>query len=122
MIRPAMLLLAAVCLSLPGCQRPEDPAVLQQRQKYLLTEEPPGAVGVVEAHAKVTQPASSGQRLILVGRVGAGLNQTWDPGKAAFVVSDPSVKFSSHEHGPGHEDNFRFAGRRRRDAGTALIK
>ena len=118
------LWLLVACVSLSGCQRAEDPAVLQQRRKYLLTEEPKGAVGVIEAHAKVAEQASGGQALILVGRVGAGMHETWDPGKAAFVVSDPSVEIAGHDHGPEHDDNCPFCQAEKKSAlaSTALVK
>ncbi len=60
----------------------------------------------------------------MVGRVGAGSDQTWDPGKAAFVVVDPAAKLSSHSHETGHDDHCPFcqAETKSRTDATALIK
>jgi hypothetical protein len=89
-------------LGLPGCQRAEDPAVLEQRQKLLLNAEPEGALGVVEARKVATQEP---QPIVLVGRIGAGPSSTWDPRKAAFVVADlsSSPDAFAHEHGEDHD-------------------
>jgi hypothetical protein len=81
---------------------------------------------VVEAHAQLAaQPAGQEQPLVLVGRVGAGADQTWDPGKAAFVVMDPAAEIPTHEHGSGHDhDNCPFcqAEQKARTDSTALVK
>jgi hypothetical protein len=113
-------------LAAAGCQPSDDPQVLQQRQKYLLAEEPTGAMGVIEAHAQLAaQPTADPQPLVLVGRVGAGHDQTWDPGNAAFVVIDPAAEIPSHDHGAGHDDDncpFCQAEQKSRTDSTALIK
>jgi hypothetical protein len=91
---------------LPGCERAEDPAVLQQRQQLLLADEPDGAVGVIEArHHATEQP----QPIVLLGRVGAGGDGTWDPKRAAFVVADTTatVEELAHAHAE-HHDNCPF--------------
>jgi hypothetical protein len=116
----------ALFLLLAGCQQAEDPQVLQQRTRYLLNEEPKGALGVTEAHARLaTQPDGGEQPLVLVGRIGAGDDQTWEPGKAAFVVVDPAAEIPSHDHGDGHShDNCPFcqAEQKARANSIALIK
>jgi hypothetical protein len=108
MLGRTSLCVGLVCLSVAGCQRAQDPAVLEQRQKYLLSEEPQGALSVMEARAKVAAAAAPAEPLVLMGRVGAGAHQTWDPGKAAFVVIDPSAEMPSHDHAGGHDDNCPF--------------
>jgi hypothetical protein len=99
----ALLLLS---VGLTGCESAEDPAWLQQRQKFLLAAEPEGAVGVVEARQNATdQP----QPMVLVGRVGAGGEGMWDPKRAAFVVADPAATAEelAHAHAD-HHDNCPF--------------
>lgn len=54
--------------------------------KYLLAEEPQGAVGVIEAR----QLSEDGQDLVLVGRIGGAANP-WVEGRAAFTLLDPSM-------------------------------
>lgn len=88
-----------------GCQQAVDPAVRKEREKYLLSEEPTGAVSVSQARKQVTQQ----QPIVLRGRVGAGEHLTWEPGKAAFVVRDPAAPLYPHHVAAGHDpDNCPF--------------
>jgi hypothetical protein len=121
--------IALVALSsLGGCQRSEDPAVLAHRRQYLLTSEPPGAVSVAAARAAAAQQS---QPMVLAGRVGATAGATWDPGKAAFVISDAAAPAStaadpaSHSHAGGElHDNCPFcqAKRARQPDPVALVQ
>ena len=108
------IMLSSVVVLCLGCQATEDPAVLAERAKYLLDVEPAGAVGVLEAREQFAQPQAAAseqappnetpaasRELVLVGRIGGGVNQTWEPGKAAFVVLDPSAEIPSHDHSAG---------------------
>lgn len=103
------LVLASLLLVLTtGCQQSDDPAVAQERAKYLLANEPTDAVGVLDIREKV---ATGTTPVVLVGRVGADAETTWDPGKAAFVVMDPSLEVAAKEEhgGQGHDaDNCPF--------------
>ena len=54
-------------------------------EKYLLSEEPEGAIGVIRARQK----ASNNDELVVVGRIGGGV-APWIDGRAAFVLVDPS--------------------------------
>ena len=94
--------LAILMLGPFGCQRSEDPAVLQQRQKLLLQAEPADALGVVEARKAATDTP---QPIVLVGLIGAGPASTWDPRKAAFVVADLSSSPDdfAHDHSGDHD-------------------
>lgn len=53
--------------------------------KYLLKEEPDGAVGVIEAR----ESAKDGDPVVIVGRIG-GADNPWVEGRAAFVLLDAS--------------------------------
>ena len=44
---------------------------------------------------------------VLVGRVGGGQNETWDPNQAAFLIRDLDLKAESSEH-DGNHDNCKF--------------
>jgi hypothetical protein len=61
-------------------------AVSVDGSKYLLAEEPDGAVGVIEAR----KSASDGDPVVIVGRIGGSQNP-WIEGRAAFTMIDPSV-------------------------------
>ncbi len=54
--------------------------------KFLLTEEPTGAVGVIAAR----ESAEDGKPLVLVGRIGGAANP-WIDGRAAFTLLDASM-------------------------------
>lgn len=107
------LLLLCFCV---GCQQPVDPAVTAQREKYLLSEEPSGAVGVLEARELVAEQVPAEEEgspptkpVVLLGRIGSNPESTWDPGVAKFVIRDPAAEMEEHDHGPGHDpDNCPF--------------
>ena len=110
-------LLLFVALACCGCQQPVDPAVLAERDKYLLSEEPSGAVGVLEARELVAEQPQ--QPVVLLGRIGAGADTTWDPGTAKFVIRDPAAEMEEHDHGPGHDaDNCPFCKAKKENALT----
>lgn len=95
------LALASFLVSLvlaTGCQQGDDPAVAQERAKYVLATEPGDAKGVLEVRGQVATGTTA--PVVLVGRVAADASTTWDPGKAAFVVMDPSLE-SSADAGQG---------------------
>lgn len=76
-----------------GCGTATDSAVVQATavsvdgSKYLLNEEPDGAVGVIAAR----ETAEDGKPLIMVGRIG-GLKNPWVDGRAAFTLLDASME------------------------------
>lgn len=95
-------ILSFLGLSLLGCQQAtEDPALAATRTKYTLVEEPSGALGVLELRGQLEQLA--GQSVVVLGRVGTDESQTWEPGKAAFVITDPTAEMPEHDHGAGHD-------------------
>jgi hypothetical protein len=54
--------------------------------KYLLNEEPDGAIGVIAAR----ESAEDGKPLVMVGRIGGAANP-WIDGRSAFTVLDASM-------------------------------
>ncbi len=48
----SLLRVLSVSLLFIGCQRSVDPAVLHEREKYLLSEEPKGAQGVLATRVR----------------------------------------------------------------------
>lgn len=91
-----------------GCSQPVDPAVLALREQYLLTVEPTGAIGILKAREQLAeQPIDDA--IVVLGRVGMNAEQTWDPGKAAFVITDLATKPVEHSQSAGHDpDNCPF--------------
>jgi len=89
------LLIPLLFLAL-GCERPAAPPggpvarsvpTHPDSAKYLATEEPPGARGVLA----LRKEAKDGDEVILVGRIG-GSKRPLVEGKAAFTVVDLSLK------------------------------
>lgn len=64
--------------------------------KFLLDEEPAGAVGVIAAR----ESAEDGEPLVLVGRIGGSANP-WIDGRAAFMLLDASMSVVAE----GEEDS-----------------
>lgn len=84
--------LSAAVLALTGCGSAPDhspaaavaPTTLDG-SKYLLAEEPDGAVGVMAAR----ETAKDGDPVVIVGRIGGAANP-WIEGRAAFMLLDAS--------------------------------
>ena len=68
------------------------------KSKYILSEEPEGAVGVIIAR----EDAKDQDKIVLVGRIG-GQKNPWIKGRSAFTVIDAamSVVASGEESGSG---------------------
>jgi hypothetical protein len=60
--------------------------VLFDGSKYILTEEPDGAIGVIAAR----ESAKNGEPIDVVGRIGGAANP-WIEGRAAFTLLDASM-------------------------------
>jgi hypothetical protein len=79
----------------PGCgpggspQGPSAPgsAAPAEVSRFLLPQEPAGALGVIEVRAE----SRDGDSVVVVGRVG-GSAEPLVKGRAAFTIVDPSVK------------------------------
>ena len=73
----------------------------------LLDTEPADAQGIVDTKNGLLTGLAVGGPSVLVGRVGGGQNETWDPDQAAFLVRDLDLKIESHDH-DGNHDNCKF--------------
>jgi len=90
---PAILTLVSLNFA-TGCgTAPDAPAAFAQAtavtvdgSKFLLQEEPEGAVGVIAAR----ESAEDGKSLVMVGRIG-GSEKPWIEGRAAFMLLDASM-------------------------------
>lgn len=74
-----------------------DPATVAHRTRFLLTSEPAGALSIAEAETKL----ESSPEVVLIGQIGAGDHEPWEPGKASFVVSE--LPGGGHGDAPGHD-------------------
>lgn len=95
MLRPYYLLACVALLSAisPGCGQQAQTATTGTQQhaaldgsKYILVEEPEGAVGVILAR----EEAKDLDDIVLVGRIG-GRKNPWIEGRSAFTVIDASM-------------------------------
>lgn len=116
-----------------GCTTSVDPVVESHRKRFVMSQEPPGAVSIAtarkqlgldqenEAETDVEEPnraeSDSGTvdpsalepayesaepiQLVLEARVGSSDDQTWEPGKAEFMVSE--VLSDDVHGGEGHD-------------------
>ena len=95
--------------------------------KYLLSDEPADARGVVEIR-KAIEESGKPAEVVVVGRVG-GLGQpTWDPDRASFMIGDLSLKGeeeADHDGAPKHDADacpFCRAKKKKQAAGLAMIE
>jgi hypothetical protein len=91
---PFLVIVLLCCIALPGCGSSSSAdtgsgmatAVSIDAAKYVLADEPDGAVGVIAAR----EAAKNGEPIIVVGRIGGSTNP-WVEGRAAFMLLDASV-------------------------------
>jgi hypothetical protein len=67
-----------------------DPAALAEGKRFVLEQEPADARGVIEVRAQ----AQDGDEVVVVGRVG-GSTKPFTPGRATFLIVDPSLSPST---------------------------
>jgi hypothetical protein len=84
--RAALALLLLLAAILAGCGQSTDPAVLEQRAKFLLQTEPAEVKSVLDLREE-TKDAGN---VAVVGRIG-GLENPFQKDRASFVIIDPSV-------------------------------
>ena len=111
------LLLLVIVGSFTGCGGAEDRHIATLRKKLLLGEEPVTATSIAEAKKNIAdQP-----EVVLVGRIGAGDDDPFVNGKAAFVVSD--IPAHGHTHGAGQTaDDCPFCKHRAAQAAWAAVQ
>jgi hypothetical protein len=112
----AGLLASALSIGLAGCGR-EDAGVAALRARYVLNAAPSGATTIAEAKAGVgKRPA-----VVFTGQVGAGRHETFEAGKAAFLVSE--IVPNDHRHGASHDaDSCPFCKRKAAQAAVAAVQ
>jgi hypothetical protein len=129
-ILTAVLLISLIALQ-SGCRTSvaENPQISEIRGKFVLPEEPSGAVGVADAKELLKEQSE----IVVVGRIGAGDHRPWDDGRASFIMGDAAAFMladsesdeHSHPHGaPGHDpDKCPFCSRAKSlDRSLAIVK
>lgn len=100
-----ILLFAATALV--GCSASTTSGPSAVGKAILLSEEPAGCAGIDDLKSSMLTGLNADGAAVLVGRVGGGDNETWDPDKAAFLVSDLALEIVKHDDahgGSGHDD------------------
>lgn len=118
----SLVALSLAAVAIAGCSLSEDPAVVAQRKKLLLADEPAGAVSIAEAKKNVQdQSAKEPSEVVLVGRIGAGDAEPWNQGKTAFMISE--APDPSHSHASAKDaENCPFCKRRAANAPLAIVE
>ncbi len=112
-----VLILLAAAAGLAGCGLFGDGELAAQRARLLLAEEPAGAVSIEEAREQLAE----NDRVVLVGRIGAGADNPFVNGSAEFLLSE--IVAGGHDHAPGHDaDDCPFCRRAAAEAPTALVQ
>ena len=94
-----------IALLLGGCSDSQEAAKIQElAAKFLLAEEPEGAVDVAIAKQKLTE-ANATDDVLLTGRVGLEGADSWDPTSASFLIRDLSLDDEQNGHDHSHEDD-----------------
>ena len=79
-------------LSAVGCTA-ADSQFDSQRARYMLEDEPLGAVGVLDLRESI----SGEQNVVVVGQIG-GTSEPWSQGEATFVIADPIAMIEGEGH------------------------
>ena len=65
----------------------------------MLSEEPAGSIGILEAR----ENEDALGEVVLYGQIGSK-NETWQEGKATFVITDPTALHDEEDDGHDHEN------------------
>jgi len=88
-------------------------------QKFLLAEEPGGAVGIIDY--RESPPTEEQADVTLVGRIGGG-KLTWSNQSATFLLSDPTHEIGAGAEHECHSDNCPFCkGKTNADHAQAIV-
>ncbi|QDU96797.1 hypothetical protein [Lignipirellula cremea] len=112
-VLPLLILVVAAW----GCtpEATEDPRVSAERKKFLLQQEPSGALTLTDAAQTVPiQP-----EVTLVGQITAGELDPFQENQASFVISEAP---EGGHGGPDHADDCAFCRRRQAKAPKAAIR
>lgn len=90
----SLCLAAGVLTALVGCAPSGDAQLAAVRSQFVLSEEPAGALGVLE----LPESLPPNQEVVLVGQIG-GVPDPWTRGQASFVVVDPIALVETGPHG-----------------------
>ena len=115
---PLSIIVASAAALIVGCtaESATDSNVQAQRDRYLLSEEPEGAIGVVE----VRESEAELKEVVLYGRVKERVD-----GQAAFWINDPTADIHHNHGGEGHDaENCAFCKSQKENAvnPTAVVQ
>jgi hypothetical protein len=102
----SLLVLAASTACFAGCSASSEasqPELAAQGARFLLAEEPAGAVGILEFREAETTKAD----VVLLGRIGGG-KPTFSPESAEFMIVDPTHALEAGGAHECHSDNCPF--------------
>ncbi len=113
----------SLCLAIASCVAgcgTGDRQFESLRSRFVLAEEPKGAVGIAE----VPEHLDPGQEVVVVGRIANGEFDPWAKDQAAFVISEAPLAADGHTHAAGHDPaSCPFCRRRAEKASaTALVQ
>jgi len=115
-------LVAAFLALLLGCaQRAPAPSGEHAAlgQKFLLGQEPAGAVGILDF--RESPAAAQAADVALVGKIGGG-KLTWSSQSASFLLSDPAHAIAAGSEHECHSDNCPFCkGKQGADQSRAIV-
>ncbi len=99
-----------------------DPQVVaEHRAKLLLTEEPDGALSILE----LSEGSLEAKEAVLVGQIG-GVAEPWTAGKASFIMADPAtlleLEAEAHEGCTGDSCPFCKKKKDNASAGLAVVR
>lgn len=126
--RHGLLALGMVVATLAsGCGQGEtavqvDPQVVaEHRARFLLSEEPQGAQGIME----LAEGELAADEAVLVGLIG-GVPEPWTAGKASFIMADPAamldLEAEGHEGCSGDGCPFCSKKKDKATAGLAVVR
>jgi hypothetical protein len=115
-------LVAVYLATLTGCgQQAAAPSAEHAAlgQKFLLGEEPAGAIGIIDF--RESPAAADAANVTLVGRIGGG-KLTWSNQSASFLLSDPAHEIAAGSEHECHSDNCPFCkGKQSADRAQAIV-
>ncbi len=115
-----LAVVVAVAWFVAGCGA-SDPRTRALRERFLLADEPAGALGIADSRDSIDSP----REVVVVGRIRGGGFDPWAKGSAAFVICEALSEADQHSQTDGHDAaTCPFCKRRveKANATTALVQ
>ena len=100
-LRITWIVLCTMAITVCGCGESENAELAALRSQLVLSSAPDGQMSVADVRTSLTEDEATEEvDVVIKGRINAGDIPPWEPGKAAFVLTDITGHEGESDHDP----------------------